>query len=732
MDCTTKSGSVGWLRTLSLVVLFAIAAASVSTLSASSSGKTIANNTPRNLANAKNLGAEDPGKVIEVSIWLQLHNAGEFDALTASLYDRNAANYRHWLKPKDIAARFGPTDEEAATVRQFFAEHNLQVVKTGPLNFYVRARGTVSDVQLAFHVQINKYQIGDKVIRSNAGDPFVEGAAGDLVKAVSGLDSAGFEHSVIVRQTSTGPSLGQTFSSFANQSAQIVKPAGVPATDFFSSQCMDGTETETFSNENTGQYPIGTYSGNKLNLASETSLGCAYTPPIIQSVYGLTGLYSEHDQFDGTGQTIAIIDWCGSATILDDVNAFSTEFNLPQLSAANQQPVLGIIYTAPSTCIDWGMTEINLDVEWAHAVAPGANINLVVPPSSTFQDVNQAEFDVVNQALGTVLSGSYGSPESATSSAELSIENLVTEMAAAAGISANFATGDYGDFTMEGFPQTVNAPADSPWATAVGGVSLMLNANNEMAWQAGWGTNWGAPVNAGQVTDPPGIFGQEYGSGGGISNCVDQDTNGTCISGYAKPSFQANLSGPYRQLPDVSWLADPTTGVTILISEPDVYPPQIWMIVGGTSLSTPMFSGLWAIANQEAELKAGPPLGQAAAYLYSLPSNAIHDVIPVSVGHNVTATIQESTGKTQYNASAVMGGAAPAKFVSALWDDPFEEFTLVWYSFGTDCLAALPSRDDGPVYCTEPNALMPAPGWDNVTGVGTPNAKAFADYFRAK
>jgi subtilase family serine protease len=732
-----KSIRVGWLPFISFLLITAIIAfVRPPQLSASSAGKMIAHNTPRYLDSARNLGSEDPSKVIEVSIWLQVHNQSEFDALTASLYNPKSPNYRHWLKPKDIAARFGPTDDEAKTIRQFFADHNLKIVKTGPYNFYVRASGAVGDVEKAFHVQINNYESAGKVIRSNAGDPFVEGAAGDLVRAVSGLDNGGFTHSVIVRQTSLGDGAGVsplTSVGPSNKTAGVVKPAGVPASEFFSSQCMEGTETLTFSNEDSGTYPIGTYSGNKLNLASETSLGCAYTPPVIQAAYNLTGLYTEHDQFDGTGQTIAIIDWCGTPTILDDANAFSAEFGLPQLSSGNQQPFLGIIYTAPSLCIDWGRTEINLDVEWAHAVAPGANINLVVPPSSDFQDVNQAEFDVVNDTLGTVLSGSYGTIEASTSTSELEIENFISEMAAAVGISTNFATGDYGDYTYYGFPQTVNAPADSPWATAVGGISLMLNANNQIAWQSGWGTNWGAPVNASSVTDPPGGFGFEFGGGGGMSSCLYQDSSTlTCTGGFAKPAFQSALPGQYRQLPDISWLADPTTGAAILISEPEISPPQIWQIVGGTSLSTPMFSALWAIANQEAEIKGGPPLGQAAAYLYSLPANTIRDVVPVASAHNVTAKIQESTGTNKYNAGAVLGGEAPEGFVSALWEDPFEAFTLVWYSFGTDCSALTSLPGFGPTPCTDPAALATAPGWDDVTGVGTPNAKAFADHFGAK
>src|SRR5271167_1722549 len=96
---------------------------------ASPAGKLITNNTPSYAGAAKNLGAEDPSRIIEVSIWLQLHNRSQFDALTQSLYDRSSPNYHHWLKAKDIAARFAPTADEAKVVQQFFAAHNLMVVK---------------------------------------------------------------------------------------------------------------------------------------------------------------------------------------------------------------------------------------------------------------------------------------------------------------------------------------------------------------------------------------------------------------------------------------------------------------------------------------------------------------------------------------------------------------------------------------------------------------------------
>jgi subtilase family serine protease len=691
-----------WLSSLTVMIAMSCAPLSAST----AGGKLVSNNTPSYVATAKNLGAEDSAKVIEVSIWLQLHNRSQFDALTQSLYDRTSPNYHRWLKPSDIAARFAPTAQEAKTVQQFFAAHNLTVVKTGPNNFYVRARGTVGDVEKAFQVQLNNYQVGDKTIRANVGDPYVEGAAGPLVRAVSGLDTGEFEHPVMAKPTSIGGS--------KSAAAAAAQAASVSNSDFYSQQCFTGTETESFSTNADGELPIGTYSGNKLNLQSATGPGCGYTPSSIQAAYNLTGLYNEG--YDGTGQTIAIVDWCGSATIQSDANTFSTKFGLPQLTSSN----FAITYTAPSECIASDQVEINLDVEWAHAIAPGANINLVVPPSANFQDVDEAEFDVANYGLGNVLSGSFGSPEALTAATELDTENLISEIGAARGISFNFASGDEGTYALTDdiFLPTVNAPADSPWSTAVGGVTLALNSDNSIAWQAGWGNNVNVVAAEGIVADPP--VGEFYaGSGGGPSNCVTKHTEfrrPICTGGFPKPSYQkAAVPGKYRQLPDVSWLADPFTGAVILISIPGQLPEQVFQVVGGTSLATPMFSALWAIANQEALAGGGTELGQAAPYLYSLPSGTISDIVPVTSATNVTGSVQDSQGTKKYSA-ARLAGATPTEhqFVSALWDIFTDEDTAAVVSFGTD------------------PGLNIAPGWDNVTGVGTPNAQAFADFFYAQ
>jgi len=151
----------------------------------------------------------------------------------------------------------------------------------------------------------------------------------------------------------------------------------------------------------------------------------------------------------------------------------------------------------------------------------------------------------------------------------------------------------------------------------------------------------------------------------------------------------------------------------------------VWQVWGGTSVACPMFSALWAIANQE----AGVALGQAAPYLYSMPAGAISDIVPVTTKANVSATIQESpTVKNKYGANAVLGGDGPGKFVSAIWDFPSELDTAVVISFGTDCSAEGPAEFFGTL-CTDPASLHTKPGWDKVPGVGVPNAQAFADAF---
>lgn len=659
-------------------------------------GMTIAKNRPRFTAAARNLGPVEPASQIEVSIWLKPHNKADLDSVAADLYDPKSPSFRHWLTREEFASRYAPTTTEAQTVRDFFAANGLTTVTTGPNNFFVRARGSAAAVASAFHVSLNNYEVDGKIVRGNAEDPFVAGKAAALVASISGLDNMEYTHPIVQQTTiqsipmkalpPTSPKEGarRTLGGVSSSSS----PAGTSLA--FNSHCLAGQTSQTFTSS--GTLPIATYAGNQY---TPNTSGCGYTPDNIRAAYNLNGLYAEG--FDGTGQTIVILDWCGSPNVLSDANAFSSQFGLPQLTASN----FSIVYTPTPSYCEAPSAEINMDVQWAHAIAPGAKIALVVPPSASFQDIDQGLFYAVNYQLGNVISGSYGSEEAFTPSTVLLTEELITETASVLGISANFSSGDAGDFTNDmpyEFPASVSVPAASPYATAVGGISLSLLSDNAIDWQWGWGTNENVLAQQGKVTDPPtgsGYF--NFGSGGGPS------------SFFLKPAFQSKLPGTGRQLPDVSWLGDPFTGVYVAITQAGTLPQLQYQVYGGTSLACPMFSALWAIANQA----AGSPLGQAAPYLYTMPASTITDILPISFKSDITGTIQDSSGKTNYSALQIAGPLeGTTAFVSTLWDYPLLPGTAVLLTFGTD------------------TGLNVTRGWDNVTGVGVPNPKLFAEHFR--
>jgi subtilase family serine protease len=672
------------------LLLAALAVVVLSAGNANAQSQTISGNTPGFVSMGKDVGAEDSSKSIRVTLWLHPHNKSSLDHLAKELYDANSTNYRHWLKPAELKTEFAPTEEDVNTVKQFLLERNLKVVSVGPANFSVTAQGTVSEVERAFSVKIDKFNVGAESHRSNTGDPTIEGPASAIVAAVYGLDDYAFSHPV--------QQVKDLFSSKPG-TAKSLHGAGTDGI-FYSGQCFPGTETETFTTS--GTLPFATYSGNAFGQATG-GLGslppCGYDPAEIYTAYNLNGLYAKG--FHGEGQTIVILDWYGSTHVTQDANLFSSLNKLPPLTPSN----FNIIYYPYNCNCQEVSAEINLDVEWAHAIAPGANIVLLVPPSPSFADVDNATVYAITYGLGNTISGSFGAPERILSPVILNQENLIAELAAVSGISTNYSSGDYGDFIALGIPPTVSAPADLPFATGVGGVSLALNTDNSIAWQAGWGNNETAivapPSLGGYVVDPPIHFGFAFGSGGGPSGY------------FAKPRFQKGVPGSVRQVPDISWLADPFTGAEIVIFDGT---DEAIEVIGGTSLATPMFSGLWAIANQE----AGVPLGQAAPYLYSMPAGTITDIVPVISPTSPTGIIQDTNAPYFHHYSAPQLAKAgvfplnpPKYFYSAIYHSPFDfEWDIV--TFGTD------------------SSLTIHAGWDNVTGLGTPNGQAFADAFALK
>jgi subtilase family serine protease len=649
-------------------------------------------------AQMTNMGPEDGSKQISVTVWLNLHNKDSLDTMVEQMYDKSSPNYHKFLTMKQFNDQFAPTAEEAGVVRDFLTAHNMKVTSTAANNHFVVAQGSVGDAQTAFNVKINRVMVNGQARRVNTPEATVTGPAAALVANVQGLSDLRYRTNV---KFSIDPDSGKPY---AGVSPSAVGDDGL----FFNGDCLRAPETQTFTTG--GSFPKAIYSGNR--YGSDITSGppnlppCGYDAAEMQTAYGLNPLYKKG--LDGTGQTIVIVDANGSPSIVADVNLFSQLNGLPVLTPSNFKIVtpVGPVACAVVNGKCEADAETTLDVEWAHSIAPGANIVLVLSPDLGVSNIDLANLYAIENQLGNVISNSFGISEIALVDflpSELVVENGISEIAAALGISQQVSSGDSGDqlatnqadFGIDAV--TVNANADSPFVTAVGGTSTFLDSKNNIKLQTGWGLNETRIANPtpNPPTIPPLSLGFRFGAGGGTSVV------------YAKPKFQRSLQGKFRQVPDIAMNADPETGVEVIIS-PDGNPNDgtVVEVVGGTSLSAPMFTGVWSIANQAA---GGGPIGQAAPILYELPGNAITDVnlSPLSTLLNVTGLIINPPNTTFENTAALAQPLENTKlFVSALFQSSTSTSWNV-LTFGTD------------------SSLTTGPGWDNVTGLGTPNGAAF-------
>ncbi len=292
----------------------------------------------------------------------------------------------------------------------------------------------------------------------------------------------------------------------------------------------------------------------------------AYGPTDISNAYGFNLIPTNAN---GTGQTIALIEGGNSTTILSDFTNFCNAYGLPY-NTNNLSNTISIHYANTNLTSNdpaWA-GEMALDVEWAHALAPGAKLVVVVgsiEKGTNYGATNTNGLDPIKYAVtnlgATVVSMSYGSwgtnggEPAPTEDADYQNSPGVTFVASA---------GDSGAGTAAN--QSITAltqPAASPYVLCVGGTSLYYNSTNKQVTQEVVWNNWNAGL-------------QNSGTGGGVSEYEDI------------PPYQVGWNVTTgRGAPDVSFVADPYTGV-------NVYEAGGWIKVGGTSLSAPCWAGLIA------------------------------------------------------------------------------------------------------------------------------------------
>jgi len=355
------------------------------------------------------------------------------------------------------------------------------------------------------------------------------------------------------------------------------------------------------------------------DVVESTPIG--YTPDEIRQAYGIDSIPDFNGQNgqaispDGTGQTIAIVDAFNDPNIVSDLAQFDQQFNVPAPPSFQVFNQAGINITSsigtsgpnvppvdPDPNGGWEGEEA-LDVEWAHAIAPGANIALIEANSDTPTDELAAiatADSLPGVSVVSISCGMFGTGGDDEVSSEVTLDNPYFTTP---GITYVAASGDDGS-NLFGYPSA------SPDVVAVGGTSLYLHADGSYLSETGW-----------------------EGSGGGISQYEVPNGSG----GTTPPSYQSGLGYGARTTPDVAFDADPATGVQVINSfGQDPSNPATWLElnVGGTSLSAPCWAGLIAIADQGRVATGKQPLTgptQTLPALYQLPDADFHDI---TMGNN--------------------------------------------------------------------------------------------------
>ncbi len=405
---------------------------------------------------------------------------------------------------------------------------------------------------------------------------------------------------------------------------------------------------------------------------------CGYVPGQIRSAYGVDR--SLKKGIDGRGATVAVVDAYASPTILQDAQDYAARndpahpFKTYQLNQS-----LPATYTHVNQCGGSGwFGEETLDVEAVHATAPGAKVLYVGGESCYDADLDAAVNTVVDNKLAEVITNSYGDLGEPTSMGDVAEVHQTNLQAAAEGISMLFSSGDSGDDSAATGTRQTDYPASDPFVTAVGGTALDVTRSGGYGWEQGWGTGRSTLTDGAWSPLPPAYL---YGGGGGTSHLFEQP-------GYQKnvvPDSIANYfgEGAHRAVPDVAMVGDPNTG--FLVGERQTIPNGSVKYseyrIGGTSLSSPLFAGVVADAVQEGQ----HPVGFLNPRIYHLAgTRAFRDVD---------------------HGSAVTDAVVRVDFVNGV------------------------NSKDGTVTSlrtlNQTGSIYTRSGYDDVTGVGSPNGFAF-------
>jgi len=317
---------------------------------------------PKAVDLSKDLGRTEASKELNLTVVLQLHNEAAYDKAIEALYDPTSPTFHQWFTAEDFA-RYAPTQAEFETVKNELQRQGFTVLSTDPDRFSIRVHGTVTKAENAFQTEIHTLQYKGKTFDAPVREARLTGEAGSLVSAVSGLERHQARPQIsVAKDLKTGVVVPKKpFNVHANISLQ----------DTITDWALSAPEEFSYTSFG-GGLPHADYYGSAYDENSQLTV--SFTPMQLQAHYGLVPLINKG--YDGTGQTIALVEGYGYAAAMTDANTAASIFGLPLLTSSNFWTVYpeGPPVDPDAADLTGWTTEIALDIQAAHTIAPHAKI----------------------------------------------------------------------------------------------------------------------------------------------------------------------------------------------------------------------------------------------------------------------------------------------------------------------------------------------------------------------
>ena len=609
-------------------------------------------------------GTVPSGQHIDARVWLAPNNSAQLASLAKAVSDPSSSQYGQFLTTAQYDQQFAPTTAQVAAVSQWLTGAGLSVVTVGPDNHFIAVSGSADAINAAFGTQLAVYHVNGTQQQAPSSDLSIPAALAGSVLAVTGLSPFGH---------ATKP---------ADFGAPPAVVNGTPCTSYYGQQLAS---------------TLPQFQGHTLPYVV-----CGYVPSQLRSTYGVRGGFT-FGPFGGVGlgqgTTVAIVDAYDAPTLVKDANTYAARHG-DQVFGRFQFQDHSVPEDASTgdDCTGNGWYgEQALDVEAVHGMAPNANVWYYGAASCFDDDLLASLAQIVNDDAASIVSDSWGEPtffvidgvDYTTIDPDLvAAYESVFQQGALEGIGFNFSSGDNGDELQAWGVLHPDWPTEDPWVTSVGGSSLAIDSSGSRTFETGWGTSrWSLTSDGTGWTNTTPFL---YGAGGGY---VNEDYMNEAFGEplFLEPWYQvgAGVASPTggRAVPDVGMDGDPNTGMLIGETQ-DFADASIWgpagvhygeYRVGGTSLSSPLFAGVEAVAQG-----LHRRIGFANPRIYSLAhSGVFYDITPQGDAGNVRSNYANG-----YN--------------------PTNGFVTSVRTFDQD------------------SSLVTGPGWDDVTGLGSPTAAYIA------